>query len=282
MKGTMLWFRLLALILLIFFITAAFKKSLAQERVFTIGVVPQFTPVEIYERWGPLVKELENRTGLKFELKTYKSIPEFEKAFLKGEPDFVFMNPYHQVMAYKAQKYIPLVRDKTPLTGILVVRRDSPVKEVKDLDGKVIAFPAPNAFAASLYMRALLTEKFKISFIPEYVKTHDNVYRHVILGKAQAGGGVNNTFLRQPEEVKRELRILYETPPTAPHPFSVHPRVPKEVRDKVKRAILDMANEPSMKALLDRVQMPNPVPADYARDYKPLEKLNLEKYVVLE
>jgi phosphonate transport system substrate-binding protein len=43
-----------------------------------------------------------------------------------------------------------------------------------------------------------------------------------------------------------------------------------------------MANEPSMKALLDRVQMPNPVPADYARDYKPLEKLNLEKYVVFE
>jgi phosphonate transport system substrate-binding protein len=282
MVGTMLWFRLLALILLIFFITTSFKKSLAQERVFTIGVVPQFTPVEIYERWGPLVKELENRTGLKFELKTYKSIPEFEKAFLKGEPDFVFMNPYHQVMAYKAQKYIPLVRDKTPLTGILVVRRDSPVKEVKDLDGKVIAFPAPNAFAASLYMRALLAEKFKIKFIPEYVKTHDNVYRQVILGKAQAGGGVNNTFLRQPEEVKRELRILYETPSTAPHPFSVHPRVPKEVRDKVKKAILDMANEPSMKALLDRVQMPNPVPADYARDYKPLEKLNLEKYVVLE
>ncbi len=282
MVGTMLWLRLLALILLIFFITAAFKKSLAQERVFTIGVVPQFTPVEIYERWGPLVKELENRTGLKFELKTYKSIPEFEKAFLKGELDFVFMNPYHQVMAYKAQKYIPLVRDKTPLTGILVVRRDSPVKEVKDLDGKVIAFPAPNAFAASLYMRALLTENFKISFTPEYVKTHDNVYRQVILGKAQAGGGVNNTFLRQPEEVKRELRILYETPSAAPHPLSVHPRVPKEVRDKVKKVILDMANEPSMKALLDRVQMPNPVPADYARDYKPLEKLNIEKYVVLE
>jgi phosphonate transport system substrate-binding protein len=282
MVGTMLWLRLLALILLIFFITAAFKKSLAQERVFTIGVVPQFTPVEIYERWGPLVKELENRTGLKFELKTYKSIPEFEKAFLKGELDFVFMNPYHQVMAYKAQKYIPLVRDKTPLIGILVVRRDSPVKEVKDLDGKVIAFPAPNAFAASLYMRALLAEKFKIRFIPEYVKTHDNVYRQVILSKAQAGGGVNNTFLRQPEEVKRELRILYETPSAAPHPLSVHPRVPKEVRDKVKEAILDMANEPSMKALLDRVQMPNPVPADYARDYKPLEKLNLEKYVVLE
>jgi phosphonate transport system substrate-binding protein len=282
MVGTMLWFRLLALILLIFFITAAFEKSLPQERVFTIGVVPQFTPVEIYERWGPLVKELENRTSLKFELKTYKSIPEFEKAFLKGELDFVFMNPYHQVMAYKAQKYIPLLRDKTPLTGILVVRRDSPVKEVKDLDGKVIAFPAPNAFAASLYMRALLTENFKISFTPEYVKTHDNVYRQVILGKAQAGGGVNNTFLRQPEEVKRELRVLYETPSAAPHPLSVHPRVPKEVRDKVKKAILDMANEPSMKALLDRVQMPNPVPADYALDYKPLEKLNLEKYVVLE
>lgn len=270
------------LILTFFFSVVFDKHALSQEKVYTIGVVPQFTPVEIHERWGPFVKELERRTGIKFEVKTYKSIPDFEKAFLEGEPDFAFMNPYHQVMAYKAQRYIPLVRDKKPLIGILVVRRDSEIKEVRDLDGKVIAFPAPNAFAASLYMRAILTEKFRINFTPEYVKTHDNVYRQVILGKAQAGGGVNNTLLRQPEEVRRELRVLYETPPAAPHPLSAHPRVPKEVRDKVKEAILRLANDQNMKGLLDKVQMPNPVPADYARDYKPLEKLRLEKYLVLE
>ncbi len=277
-------FRLIlwVLILVGLLFTVYAKEGSPQEKRYTIGVVPQFTPVEIHERWTPFVEELKKRTGLNFEIKTYKSIPTFEKAFLEGELDFAFMNPYHQVMAYKAQKYIPLVRDKTPLIGILVVKRDSPIKEVKDLDGKVIAFPAPNAFAASLYMRALLTEKFKIKFTPVYVGTHDNVYRFVILDRVQAGGGVNNTLLRQPEEVKGQLRILYETPPSAPHPFSAHPRVPKEVREKVKKAILEMGKEEGMKKLLNRVQIPEPIPADYKQDYQPLEKLHIEKYLVIE
>ncbi len=254
----------------------------AEERVYTLGVVPQFTPIEIHERWGPLVKELEKRTNLNFELRTFRSIPEFEQAFLKGKLDFAFMNPYHEVMAYKAQRYRPLVRDTKPLVGILVVRKDSPIQSVKELEGKVLAFPAPNAYAASLYMRALLMEKFKIKFTPIYVFTHDNVYLYVVLKQAEAGGGVNNTFIRQPEEIKRELRILYQTPPSAPHPLSAHPRVPKDVQEKVKNAILELAKNPSFSNLLNAIQMPNPIPADYERDYKPLEKLKLEKYLVLE
>ena len=61
---------------------------------------------------------------------------------------------------------------------------------MQDLDGADIAFPAPNAFGASLYMRALLAEQEKININPIYVETHANVYRNVIFGRASAGGGV--------------------------------------------------------------------------------------------
>lgn len=256
--------------------------SLAEERAYICAVVPQFPSSYIHENWEPLLKALEEETGVKFVLKTYKSIPEFEKAFLKGEPDFAFMNPYHAVMAKRAQGYIPLIRDKNPLTGILVVKKDAPYKSVEDLDGKKIGFPAHAAFGACLYLRALLSEVFKIKIEALYLKTHDNVYRNVILGTVSAGGGVNQTLKRQPEEVKKELRILYETPPSAPHPIAVHPRVPKEVREAFKKAFLKLPQRENLRSFLEKVQIPEPVEADYKRDYRPLEKLNLEKYLVLE
>uniref|UniRef100_A0A832GNQ9 Phosphate/phosphite/phosphonate ABC transporter substrate-binding protein n=1 Tax=Caldimicrobium thiodismutans TaxID=1653476 RepID=A0A832GNQ9_9BACT len=249
---------------------------------FIFGVVPQFEPEYIYSAWNPVLKEISKILNIQLELKIYKTIPEFEKAFLAGEFDFAFMNPYHAVMAKKAQGYIPLIRDRTPLKGIIVIKKDAPFSSITDLDGAVIAFPAPNAFAASLYMRALLTEKFKIRFTPKYVKTHDNVYRHVLLGLAQAGGGVNNTFLRQPPEVRENLRILFETPPFAPHPIVAHPRVPSSLQKNFVKVFLELSKEKRWTDNFHKIQIPDPLPADYERDYLPLEKLNIEKYLVLD
>lgn len=249
---------------------------------FIFGVVPQFEPEYIYSAWNPVLKEISKILNIQLELKIYKTIPEFEKAFLAGEFDFAYMNPYHAVMAKKAQGYIPLIRDRTPLKGIIVIKKDAPFSSITDLDGAVIAFPAPNAFAASLYMRALLTEKFKIRFTPKYVKTHDNVYRHVLLGLAQAGGGVNNTFLRQPPEVRENLRILFETPPSAPHPIVAHPRVPSSLQKNFVKVFLELSNEKRWTDNFHKMQIPDPLPADYERDYLPLEKLNIEKYLVLD
>lgn len=275
---------ILFLTFIILILSTTYQAGYASEnkQSFTFGVVPQFTPEYIHQSWDPILKELSKRLNITFELKTYKSIPEFERAFLEGKLDFAFVNPYHAVMAKRAQGYIPILRDKSPLVGIIVVRKDAPYRSILDLKEATIAFPAPNAFAASLYMRAILTEKFKLKFTPKYVKTHDNVYRHVVLGLAQAGGGVNQTFLRQPQEVKEQLRILYETPGSAPHPIIVHPRVPKAIKEAFIKNFLQLSQEKDYSEFFYKIQLPEPILAEYKRDYKPLEKLKLDKYVVLE
>jgi phosphonate transport system substrate-binding protein len=255
-------------------------NAAAADKIYTLAVVPQVPPLEIHKNWTPFLERISKETGISLTLRMYKTIPEFEEDLLKGSPDFAFMNPYHQVMAKKAKGYIPLVRDSKPLEGILVVRKDGPYKKLGDLNGKDLAFPAPNAYAAALYMRALLMEKEKITFTPVYVKTHTNVYRHVILRKAAAGGGVNNTLQRESDDVKSDLRILYKTPGSAPHPLSAHPGAPEKIRSAIVNAILKIAEDPSSRPMLDAIQMPNPVKADYAKDYLPLEKLGLEKYIV--
>jgi phosphonate transport system substrate-binding protein len=249
-------------------------------RSFTFAVVPQFTAAELHRDWQPLLQCLQEMTGIELKLRLSRSIPEFEQDFQRGIPDFAFVNPYHAVMAKRSQGYLPLVRDSKPLTGILVVRREDPLKTVRELDGRELAFPAPNAFGASLYLRALLAEEFKINVTPRYVKTHSNVYRHVIMGDAAAGGGVNNTLNHESAEVRGHLRVLYESPGVASHPVVAHARVPESVRKAVTEAILRLAADPASAALLATVQMSRPVVANYERDYRGLEKLKLERYVI--
>ena len=263
-----------------FFLLLPLAVCAGEQRSFSFAVVPQFTAAEIHRDWQPLLERLREMTGIEFKLRLSRSIPEFELDFQRGAPDFSFLNPYHAVMARRSQGYVPLLRDSKLLTGILVVRRDDPLASVRQLDGRELAFPAPNAFGASLYLRALLAEEFHVAIKPRYVKTHGNVYRHVIMGEVAAGGGVNNTLEHESADVRGRLRVLYESPGVASHPIVAHPRVPEAVRNALSEAILRLAADPAGAALLAAVQLPRPVAADYARDYRPLEKLNLERYVV--
>lgn len=260
---------------------AAAKCVWAQE-TYTLYVVPQFPPLVVHRDWLPIAEYLSRETGVQFELKPSASIPRFEAALLEGRPDFVYMNPYHQVMARRAHGYVPLLRDAgQPLAGILVVRKDGPIHSVRELAGATLAFPSPNAFGASLYLRALLMEKEGLNVSPNYVQTHANVYRHVLLGLAAAGGGVQHTLDKESADVKGQLRVLYRTPEVAPHPLSAHPRIPVPVREAVVRAMMRLAGSEAGERQLRVIQIPKPVRADYGRDYAPLESLGLDKYVVL-
>ena len=249
-------------------------------RPWRVGIVPQVPPWEIVSTWNPVLRQVGQRAGQCLVLVVAPSIPAFEQQLRSGQLDFAFMNPYHQVMARRWRGFLPLLRDgQSQLEGILVVRKDSPVRRIADLNGATVAFPAPNAFAASLLPRALLS-RAGIRITPSYVRTHSNVYRAVILSSSLAGGGVNNTLQRERPEVRQRLRVLWRTPPFPPHPFSAAATVPLKVRLRVQAAFLDLSHTAQGRQLLAKVQLPQVVKADYARDYAPLAALGLERYVV--
>jgi len=249
------------------------------ERAYTIGIVPQYTPLFIYRNWRPLVARLQKETGLQIEIETYKDFKQFKKALQEGGPDFTYLSPYHLVTARRSQPYEPLVRDDSKqLVGIVVVPRDSKLDSITQLQGKKIAFPSPNAFAASLYLRAYLRENVGLDFSSDYVGTHGNVYRNVVRKLSIAGGGVNSSLASQPQSLQNALRVLYSIPGVAPHPIAAHKRVPKVVCDKFVEKFKALANDKSGRKMLDAIQISQPVDASYARDYAFLETINLEKY----
>lgn len=247
----------------------------------SLGLLPMLPSVDMQRRWGPVAQWLEQACQVKIRLAFSPAIPEFEQAFLEGRFDLAFVNPYHAIMANRAQGYLPLVRDgEKPLKGILVVRASSPIRQVQELDGARIAFPAPNALAGSILMRALLEREHGIRFSSQFSQTHTNGYRQVLAGDVAAAGGVMATLRAQEPAVQEQLRVLYETPGTAPHPLVAHQRVSASVRRCVIATLTKPDLPPSTVALLNAVEMPRPIAADYARDYLPLEKLGLETYVI--
>jgi phosphonate transport system substrate-binding protein len=251
-------------------------------RIVTIAVVPQLPRSVTYTKWAPLLEHVGQRTDLCFDLVIPETIPAFEKFLLNGQPDLAFANPYHAVMAKKRQGYVPLLIDGSmKLSGIVMVKADSPIHDIRQLQGKDVAFPSPNAFAASLLIRAELAHK-GIQIHPQYAKTHANGYRAVALGEVAAAGGVNITWQREDAALRANLRILFETASYAPHPLIAHPRVTPALRQSVVTTLMSMSATDAEQKLLDGVQISQPIRANYQRDFAPLDKLNLQKFAVFD
>lgn len=270
----------IATVLLTVICGSCFSTLQADETRYSVGVVPQFHAREIERIWKPILKMVGNLSGVTLELSASPNIPEFEKQFEMGKYHFAYMNPYHALVANRTQGYQPLVRDVSKeLKGIIVVRKDSPITKVEQLDGKKVAMPAPNALGAALLPRAEFANIFKIKPDISYVKSHDSVYMNVALGLAEAGGGVMATFKKQSPTVRDKLRITYKTQGVAAHPFVAHPDVPSEVVRRIQDAFLQLGQSEQGKALLAKIPMKQ-VGATSLQDYEPLIKLGLDEFYV--
>jgi phosphonate transport system substrate-binding protein len=250
------------------------------KNIYTVGVVPQFEARRIAEIWQPILDEISQQSGIQLELKTPSSIPVFEKQLTAGEFDFAYMNPYHAIISNESQGYTPLLRDTgRSLFGVIVVKKDSPIQSVNELNGKTVAFPSPNALGATLLPRAELARKVNIKVDELYVKSHSSVYLNVLLGKAVAGGGVQKTLAQQPDKIRDQLRVLYKTTEVPSHPLTAHPRVDKVIQDKIKAAFIELGNSETGKNLLKNIPMKQIGEASI-EDYEPLKRMGLDKFYV--
>jgi phosphonate transport system substrate-binding protein len=104
-----------------------------------------------------------------------------------------------------------------------------------------------------------------------------NVYKSVLLGKAVAGVTLDVDLAGEPAEIADQVRIIMRTPEMAAHPLSVHPRVPQKVRQAVAEAVLKMGKKDETAEVFKNIRMPEPVAADYERDYRALEEIDIDK-----
>lgn len=223
--------------------------------ILSFGIVPQQSASKLAGLWTPILNYLGEQTGYQIRFKTAQNIPTFEQRLSVGEYDLSYMNPYHYTTFHRAPGYraFARARDKR-IRGIIVVRKDSTINNLRELAGGTLAFPAPAAFAASVLPRAYLRAE-GIPVTPKYVSSHDSVYRTVARGLYPAGGGVMRTFKSVDPAISEQLRILWTTRPYTPHAIAAHPRVPTKVVQRLQQAMLAMDQDPQGKKLLASIRI---------------------------
>jgi phosphonate transport system substrate-binding protein len=223
------------------------------EKIYSFGVVPQETASQLAANWAPILATLSEKSGLRVEFATAPDIPTFERRVAAGEYDFVYMNPYHFVVFNAKPGYHALARARGErVRGIVVVRKDSIYKDLRDLSGSTLAFPSPAAFAATLLVSAEL-RRHDIDFKVKIVKSHNSVYRDVVKGLYPAGGGVPRTFQLLDESISKQLRILWTSAEFTSHAIASRPDMEEVVRVRLLKAMGDMSEDAEARKQLARI-----------------------------
>lgn len=225
----------------------------ARPATLTVGIVPQQSAAELARVWIPVLGLLSERSGVPLRFATAPDIPTFEKRMAAGAYDIGYMNPYHYSVFAQKPGYVAFAKEKGRLLrGLVVVRKDSPIKDMSELADKAVAFPAPAAFAATVLVRAEFERK-KVPIKAVFVNSHESVYMNVSSRQFEAGGGINRTLQTMDPAVRNDLRVLWQTKDYTPHAFAAHPRVPAAAIKAVRDAMLQADSDARGRAALEGI-----------------------------
>lgn len=243
---------------------------------YRFGVLNQQPAAETASLWNPILQYLQTKTGLTFKLKMGSTVQETDAMTARGEFDFLYSN-HHFEPDYSQANYRPLVQwGGQPLIGQIVVLADSPIKNLKEVNGKTVVFPSKDAFIAYRVTRHALKQAH-IEVQETFGASQQGAAVQLQTGRAEAAS-LNKMFAeRFQAEGKARFRVLYESEAWPNIPVSAHPRVIKSDAETVRRALLDMSKDTEGQALLTQLKIPGFLPVTDA-DYSATRRLYKEPF----
>jgi phosphonate transport system substrate-binding protein len=234
------------------------------------GVLNQQSPAKTAQRWNPILKHLSEATGLPFQLKMGATVQETDAMMGRGEFDLAFTN--HNFRKESDGTYKVIARwAGNPIYCVVAVASDSPVKSLKDLAGKRVAFPSKEAFAAyAVPMVALQTAKVKVE--PVLAGNQEGALAQLKARQVDAVA-VNSRFLTQyAAQNALSYREIFSSEGFAELPIIIHPRVSKVEAETIRQALLAMKGDPRAAAALEASGAPGFEPAN-EHDYDNVRKI---------
>jgi phosphonate transport system substrate-binding protein len=157
------------------------------------------------------------------------------------------------------------------IRGVIAVPEDSPLRSLADLQGRRVAFPSPDAFVAYAVPKVAL-DAAGIRTEAVFAGNQDGALAQLRARRVDAAA-VNSRFLAQyAEREGQRYRALYESESFAELPVIVHPRVPKEQAEAIRRALVGMQSDPRAAPLLQALKFPGFAPAG-ERDYDNVRRI---------
>jgi phosphonate transport system substrate-binding protein len=227
--------------------------SVADTKPLIFGVLNQQSPILTAEKWNPILQYLTEVTGIPLQFKMGPTVKDTDAMMGRGEFDFVYNNHNFQT-EFDGVGYKPIARwAGDAIHGVIVVPADSPIRDMKGLNGKKVAFPSSEAFVAYA-VPAVAMKEAGVTVQEVFAGNQDGAMAQLKTGLADAAGANSRFMTQYAKKENLSFREIYTSEAYAELPVNVHPRVPKAQAEAIGRALVGMKNDPKAAPLLEKVK----------------------------
>jgi phosphonate transport system substrate-binding protein len=272
-------------------------ETTSQERKpLVIGLIPERNIFEQLKRYEPLANYLSKKIGMNIKLKILTRYGNIVDNFVALNMDGAFFGSFTYALAHAKLGVEPLARPeavdgRSTYYGVLFVRKDSGIKNTRDMESKTFAFVDKATTAGYLlalsYFKAHGIADYKTYFKKTYFAgTHQNAI-HDVLEKIADIGAAKNTvyyYLANIENrIRNELVVLERSPDVPENGLAVRRDLEDSIKHKLKDSLINMHNDPDGKNVLTAFgakKFIETTDADYASVYGYAQQvgLNLATY----
>jgi phosphonate transport system substrate-binding protein len=230
----------LILIMLLLMLTMAVTASAKES--FIIGVAPHSSARVILEMYQPLRQYLEKALDMPVEIVTAPDFDSFARRGLSREFDLAITTGHQARLFQTDAGYIPLLTYKADFKAVALVTSNGTIRKPSDLKGKQMLGLSP-ASLVTLWGLHWLKENRIDSASVKHVSASDSVAQLVIAGEAAAGFMSLANYQKLAPDVRRQLRILAESKPTAGRVYVLNKRN-AALQKKIDAALWSFAATP--------------------------------------
>jgi phosphonate transport system substrate-binding protein len=221
------------------------------QQVFRVTTIPEEAATEQVRKFTPLAAYLEKRLGMKVEFTPVSDYPAAVEALVNKKVELVWFGGFTHVQAQlrSGGKIVPIAQreEDTKFQSVFIAKTDSGIKALTDLKGKQVSFGSQSSTSGHLMPRHFLLQA---QLNPEkdfkriaYSGAHDATIASVVSGKVDAAAldiTVWRKFVGENKVDTKAVNVFYTTPTFFNYNWSVHADLPAELRERVKKALLDL------------------------------------------
>jgi phosphonate transport system substrate-binding protein len=251
-----------------------------------IGLIPELNVFKQKARFTLLGEFLTRKIGVPVRFTILSRYGNILESFESGRMDAAFFGSFTGALAIERLGVVPLARPvnldgKSTYRGFLFVRKDGGIQDAAGMRGKRMAFVDRATTAGYLFPLAWLRAQgfrdgARLFSETWFTGSHDAAIAAVLDRQADVGAAKDSVYERVRAENPRvdgELRIIATSPPVPSNGLCVRRDLEPDLREALRRALLDLTSEPEGAKVLAQFGALRFVEAG-VKDYAPVLELS--------
>lgn len=223
----------------------------------TIGLIPEQNVFKQMKKYQPLGEYIEKKTGIKIRFSVLSRYGNIIERFVHEKMDGAIWGSFTGALAIEKLGVEPIARPVSlngvsTYRGYIFTRKDSSIRTVENMKNRTFAFVDRATSAGYIFPVAYLKEHgvYDISkYFKEYFFTgsHDAAVYAVLNKEADIGSAkdiIYDMLTQEEPRIKEELVILATSSDFPSNTLSVKKSLPPDVKNKLRRALVEMDKDP--------------------------------------